>query len=301
MPRAEYEQYLRSQGASDEDVKALCEGSFAASAIRSFDASQAALASERSARAAAEQSVKDNQEWYDNSLLPAWQKLQSEGVANAAEASRYRTAILEAQKRGLVDVAKDLGFKPEELQQPSNPPANQPTGAGAPPASSTPANNGQYMTREEILGIARQEGKAIAIMAKMSAEHARLFPNAEPPDWPTLYDQAVAQKKPVAQFWEETYSVPAARKAADDKRKADAEAQVRADERKKVEMEFVSKYGNPDVRPMVPSRNVFAPSGSRPAGQDGQPRQPWQGSENALTISRVERAVKNEMERGVTH
>ena len=110
-------QFLKANGASDDDVKALTEGSFAGAAKRAFDAAfakaaaaEAAAADAVAARAKAEAAVAETSDWYNNTAMVEYNKMQNEVVAAKANEARARAALTVAQERGL------LGLVPLRLQ-----------------------------------------------------------------------------------------------------------------------------------------------------------------------------------------
>lgn len=279
-------EYLRSQGASEDDIKALTEGSFSGAANRAFSKLQADLTAESTARAAAESSIKDleqkSQSWYNEQIVPEFEKLRNKTITTEAELAKARTALLTAQKQGLLNVAKDLGYDPESNPTPQNPTA---TAAGS-------FDPNRYFTRDEILQIAQGEGDAIAIAQDIAYEHSRLFPD-KPLNFRELRKRAVAAKKPVEQLWMEEFHVADAR-AAQAKSAHDAElAKAREEGATAERQRLADQYGNPNTRPLAPSSSPFTP---RPA--TGRDKMPWDapGSSEALSNDRVARATKKVME-----
>lgn len=283
---ATYAEYLKSQGASEEDIK-LLDTPVARRIWEHTERRIVEIAKERDdAKAGATAYEERANAWYDeqkNNLSSA----KAAAATAAAEAARYRAALLTAHKQGMIDIAKDLGFKPEELEG-----AAPPTPPNTPPSS---GNGGfdpnKYFTREEILTIANGEGEAIAVVADIAGEHATLFPGQRL-NFRQLRQEAMAAKKSVEQHWMDKYKVAEAREA---RAKADKEAHeksIRDDERKKVETELASKWANPETRPPVTSSSPFAP---RPAGNTRSGKQPWETGENfenSLANDRVTRATQ---------
>ena len=83
-----FPEYLKSLGASDEDVKALNEGSFSSVARRAFEKMQSDLAAEheRADAAAAASVAYETQvnDWYNTKILPDQKKIQNEAVVAQA-------------------------------------------------------------------------------------------------------------------------------------------------------------------------------------------------------------------------
>lgn len=285
MPRAEYVQYLRNQGASDDDVKALTEGSFATAAIKAFDAQQAAAQQEIERAKAAAESDKAAYKaradaWYEEVAAPSLTKAQQDAIKANTEAARLRSLVAQSTDEGLKAVAKDMGFNLDGTRtEPAPNPAN-------------PANPGfdptRYFTKDDIVAIAEREGEAIAVAQDIAFEHRQLFPD-KPLNFRSLRAEAQAAKKPVEQFWMERYGVSAAREKRDSEAKAAYEAKLREEGRAEVRRQYAEAAANPGLAPGVTSINPTAP---RPAA--GRDKQPWdvnlegeKGSGN-----RVERAAK---------
>jgi hypothetical protein len=216
----------------------------------------------------------------------AWYEEQNKKVSNTerelvvvkANEARAREALLAAQKQGLLDVAKDLGYNPD----PVTPPNPNPGAPGFDP--------NKYFNRDEIIEIAQREGDAIAIAQDIAAEHRILFPD-KPLKFRELRAEAQQKKVSVEQLWMDRFGVAAAREAQA-KAARDAEVSKLVAEQVKVkEAEFISRYGNPDARPLAPSTS---PLTARPA--TGREKQPWDlgGGETGSNLQqdRVKRATE---------
>lgn len=278
MPRAEYVEYLKANGATDEDVKALADGSNAAAAIRAFDAMQARFTTESEARVRAEQAKSDYDKWYSEQWAPQYAEMQQKVALAEGNEAKARTVIQALQEQGLADLAKKMGYDP------AKPPA-------APPSDANAFDPNKYLTRDQILQIAQQEGEAIAIAQDIAAEHRVLFPD-KPLNFRDLRKEAVAAKKPVEQLWMDRFGVVAAR---ENKAKSERDAEVAklvADQLKVKEAEMVARFGNPDLRAPVPSTSPFT---TRP--NTTRDKQPWERNENDLQADRVARATQKVLER----
>jgi len=286
MPKNEYVEFLKANGASDEDVKALTEGSFAATAIRSFDAAQARIAAETAAAVKAKADAFAYQEkadkWWNEQAIPEYQKMERESTLAKANEARIVAAIKASQDEGLKAIAKEMGYPVDGAPANPNPNPNP-----ALPAGFDPKN---FVTTETLLQVAEREGDAIAIASDIAFEHRQLFPD-KPLNFREMRKAAVAAKKPVEQYWMETFGVTAAREAAATARQKAHDdaliAQGAAAEREKL----VSQYGNPDARPLQPSTSPFAVR-----KETGRDKQPWEAGESNLERDRVTRATKHVVE-----
>ena len=286
---AGYSEYLKSMGATDEEIK-LLDTPLARKAYDKLEDGVVRLSRERDdAQKNMEAYETRANSWYEENkgLLTS---AKAEAVSARAESGRLREALLAAQKQGLIDITKDLGLKMEELERGNPTPTPTPTPS---------AFDQDKFINEVILPIAEREGDAIAIAQDIAAEHSVLFPG-KPLRFRELRQRAVASKKSVEAQWMEEFGVPAARvaKAQADK---DKELQtVRSEERKKVEAEFAAKYAsNPFTRTLEPSSAPFAPrTGTDPRAG----KQPWEvGTAEQLHDTRVRKGTELALKREVTH
>jgi len=118
----------------------------------------------------------------------------------------------------------------------------------------------------------------------IAAEHASLFPGQRL-NFRELGTEARAAKKNLSEYWEQKYKVNDARAAQTAAAKLADENRIREDERKKVETEMASRYGNPMLRPPMPSDSPFA---RIKPGPDN--KQPWERSDRSG--ERVQRAAE---------
>jgi hypothetical protein len=281
MPRQEYIEYLRSQGASDDDIKALTEGSFAGPAIKAFDALQAkaaadAAAADRAARA----DVNSTWEEWRGRVETEYAGMANDAVAAKAEAARAKAVVLELQKQGaagLSDIAKRMGYEPD-----APPPA-------APPAGTPPAfDPKKFVSMDQLPALMEQEGDAMVLLQDIAAEHATLFPGQRL-NWRELRKEALAAKQPLEQFWMNKYKVSDARNAAAAAEQKRHDDSIRDETRKALEAEYAARGGsNPDLRLPGPSRHPFAPR-----AEGGRDKMPWEQNESALANSRVKRGTES--------
>ena len=273
-----YAEYLKSQGASDEDIKLLD----TAIGRKAYEA----MATQAAADAAEKARIEANAKAYED-RVNAWYEEQNKKVSDTerelvvvkANEARARKALMAAQEQGLLDVAKDLGYEPDK-----------PTTAAAPNLGAPGFDPNRYFTRDEIVEIATREGDAIAIAQDIAAEHRILFPD-KPLKFRELRAEAQQKKVSVEQLWMDRFGVAAAREAQA-KAARDAEVSKLVAEQVKVkEAEFISRYGNPDARPLAPSTS---PLTARPA--TGREKQPWDlgGGETGSNLQqdRVKRATE---------
>lgn len=263
---------LKSQGASEEDIKLLD----TPIARRAFEAQQQAVTDATTAAAASDKAKKDYEaqvdRWHNEQILPAYQRMEAESITSKAELAKAKAVLLSAQDAGLLKIAADMGFKQD----------------GTPAA---PVNNGtpnidtsKFVTADRLNELVETAGNGLAVLQDIVMEHAQLFPD-RPLKVRELRAAAVAERKSVEQYWSEKYGVPAAR----DKRDADAktayEARLRKEGADAATQAFADRYGNPDTRPLVPSVSPLAP---RTDGS-GRDKMPWDS--NDRSNDRVKKAT----------
>jgi len=263
-----YAEYLRSLGATEDEVKVMDTGI----ARRAFDKQQADLEAANTARDAAVRDRETNIKWVDEQIRPAYATMQNAVIKAQAEEARAKRALLSAQEQGLVDVAKDLGYDPA-------PPTTTPT------KTADGFDAARYMTRDEIVKLAADEGNAIAVAQDIAAEHAILFPGQRL-NFRDLLSEARRQNTTAEALWMTKYKVSEARATAEAKRVADHEAAIRKDEREKAQAEFASKYANPATSPLMPSTMSFTPRPNTP-----HDKQPWETSQSQRSNDRVMKVV----------
>ena len=268
---SKYGDFLKTQGATDEDVK-LLDTAVAAKAFDKMQADAAVLAGERdTVRNQYDTYQTQIQGWYaeNDGKLKA---MQNESISAKADAERYRGALLEAQKLGLIEVADNL-LKP---------------GTQTPPEKT---NEEKFISRDDFMRAADTFADNLAGLEDMMWEHHKLFPNSAPLRATELRREAVAAgNKSVINYWEQKYKVPEARAAAAQVAKDSEIAKWKLEGAKEKETELVSRFGNPDTRPLTPSTSPFT---RRPEAAGIRAKQPWDQPDGALSNDRVLRATQH--------
>ena len=275
-----YSEFLKSQGASDEDIKIL-DTPIAARAFAKMEADRDEAIANATQLDKQYKTYQDQvQSWYTENDAKN-KKLQEEVVTTRANEAKARAAILAIQEQGLGDIAEGLGYKVE-------PPKNNNT---APEFDAS-----KYIARDEFMKIADGIGSNLAALEDMVMEHKQLFPDT-PLRVSDLRREAIAANKTVPQYWEEKYRVSAARESSA-KAARDAEiAKWKSEGAKEKETELVSRMGNPDTRPLVPSRNPFTPR----KDDSLRAKQPWDHADGKLSNDRVLRATQNLVKSNLTN
>src|SRR5580765_486326 len=269
-----YAEYLKANGATEDEIKVLD----TAVSRRAFDKSQADAEEARAAAAKLEETMKNYEtrvnQWYTENDAKLKQ-VQNQAVTSAAEAARAKAALLEAQRQGMVDVAKDLGYEAE-------PPKQQPAQL-----------DDRYLSREAFAAAGETFAANLAGLLDAANEHARLFPGT-PFNADQLRREAQASGKTLLPYWEEKYKVREAREQAAQKQRDAEIAKWKQEGAKEKETELISRLGNPELRPLVPSKSPFA---VRPDDKLRADNQPWNKSETQLQNDRITRASQKLMER----
>jgi hypothetical protein len=181
---------------------------------------------------------------------------------------------MEAQRQGMVDVAKDLGYTPDE------------------PRPVVTAPDDRYLTMEKFQAAGGEFAAQLTGLLDAASEHARLFPGT-PFNAEQLRREATASGKTLLPYWEEKYKVRDAREAAAKKQHDDEIAKWKQEGAKEKEAQMASLYGNPEMRPLVPSKSPFTPRKDDALRSD----QPWNKSEVQLQNDRVQRVAQKLIER----
>jgi hypothetical protein len=281
---ATYAEYLKSQGASEEEIKIL-DTAIARRAYERMEEAVVRLDSEaKAAKAGANKYHEEVDTWFKKHD-EEFKSVESKMVAESARAAKAEAALRVAHERGMLDVAKDLGYNFDAPPVPDKSKEAQ------------PIDTSKFVTTDNIASLTERAGDGLAVLQDIVLEHMQLFPT-QPLKVRELRSAAVKANKSVEQYWLETFKVDEAR-AAQTKRIADAhEAELRKQITETVSAEFASKYGNPDLRPLHPSTNFLTP---RPAAN--REKAPWETGLDGEggSSDRVRRATANALKMQQTH
>jgi hypothetical protein len=285
--KMEFAEYLKSQGASPEDIKALTEGSFSGVARKAFEKlqSDAAEATRKGveAEANAAKYKEDAEKWFNEKAVPEYNRMERESTLAKANEARIVAAVLASQDEGLKEIAKQMGYPTNGSPNPNpNPNPNPALPAGFDPA--------KFVTMDTLNPLMDRVGENLATLEDMVSEHVQLFPSVRL-SVRELRKEALAAKKNVYEYWEQKYKVPDARTAAEAARqKAHDDLLIKqgADAERE---RMTSLYGNPETRPLATSTSPFATR-----KETGRDKQPWEAGESNLERDRVSRATKHVVE-----
>jgi hypothetical protein len=260
-----YEEYLKSMGATPEELKVLV----TPVSTKAFEKVQADMAEAERQKAIAQTDFQNIRDWYDTKALPSYEKMQRETVEARGERAKALELLKAAQDAGLAELADKMDDK-------KNAPNPNPTHPDFDP--------NKYVSKDEISGFVNSAGSGLAQMQDDVLEHMQLFPTQRL-NVTALREKAVKAGKDFHTMWMQEYNVEAARKAADDAAKEAERKKWMAEGAAAKETELVSKFANPETRPMTPSNSPFA---ARPA--TGRDKMPWESGDKSA--ERVERATR---------
>jgi len=266
-----YAEFLKSQGASDDDLKVLD----TPIARKAWEAQLKAVNDAQAAANASKAKVDEYQKWYEEVAEPTAQRYMQERDIEKSNRAAVEAQLKSLQESGLIKMANQ-----EEEEQNKNKGGNPPN-----------FDPNKYVTLDTLTQVADREGDAIAIAQDIAFEHARLFPE-KPLNFRQLRKDAVAQKKSVEALWMEQFGVTAAREAR-------AKSQQEAHE-KKIAEDAVNEYkkshatSNPNLLIPSPSSNPF--TGRLPSQVEKDTKPPWQRSDADLQNSRVNKVLSKHPE-----
>lgn len=244
-----YSEHLRANGATEDEVKLLD----VPAARKAFDAISA------DAEARVLDYKKKADDWYTDTIKPAYDKSQADATKAIADAARLRSLVASSQDDGLRKVAEEMGYKLD--------------GTAAPKVAPTTENlldTSKFVTVDALKQMTDNVGAGLAALQDMVAEHMQLFPDKRL-DVRSLRTEAVAAGKQVYDYWQTKYGVLAAREAADKLARETHEAKLRKEGRDAAIAEFANNNANPNMVPGSTSTNVLAPRASA-----GREKQPWE-------------------------
>jgi len=264
-----YAEMLKSQGATEDDVKLLA----TPLAERVYAKQQADLTAATAAATKATQQAAAYQKWHDEEATPYVAKLEIERNSARVEAAAANARIKAAQDAGLLEVADDAAARAAA--------ADAAAKAGAMTFDPTKHN---LVTGDTFSAALSLEADAIATAQDISYEHSQLFPG-KPLNFRELRKEALSTKTPIETLWMNKYGVQAARDA---RATADKAAEV-----KRIKEEGVNEYRsthsvtNPMTGIAATSVNPF--TGKVPSASDAP--SPWLRSDSEKVNSRVNKVL----------
>lgn len=288
---AKLEEVLKASGFTDEEIAAnatiLADPKLRGALEGSFGKMETTLDGYKS----------ENERW------AKWHETEGKPVLDLYEKERNDARAELAAAKERLKIAEEGGFVPSGVHgREGAGAAAAAAGAGAPAPFDPKAH--KLVTTDDIARYADLEGDAIAMMQDLSAEYQQLtgknlleYSTADSEGRVmrgarALRQEALKSGKRMDVYVAEKFDFAGKRQAAADAQRKSAEDAIRADERAKVTKE----YGDPNLRPLMPSRDPFIPRNG-----DGKVTHPWENDQTAVQrrSARLERAMNTQMTGGV--
>lgn len=221
--------------------------------------------------------------WFTQEITPEHQALLKRTADAEAEAASAKAKFESYQKSGMFKQGgADAKKAAEEAEAAAEKARQEAKGAGL--------DTSKFVSNETFQQAYEKTGEAIAVATNIVTQHMQLFPG-QYIDMEQLQQEARKAKKPVKEYWESKFNVPAKRIEIAAKEKTAYEDGIRADERKKLQIEFGGS--NPNLQIGVQSNNPFVIK-----KQSTTNKQPWEQNANEITRTRVQQAIEKAAGRG---
>lgn len=263
-----YAELLKSQGATDDDIKILA----TPLAERVYAKQQSDLATAQAAADKATKQAAAYQEWYNTQALPYLSDVESKLKVSEATLTGERARLKALQDAGLIEVAEQS--EAEKLA------AVEAAKRGAPTFDPT-----KFVPREQFNELAVKAADSITLVADLAQEHASLGLPAV--SWRALKAEAAAASQDVETYWKAKFNVDAKRSERDLAVKAAYEKKVGEDAVAKYRQEHPASGVNPALGFGGPSVNPF--TGKVPSASDAT--QPWARSDSEKVNSRINKVL----------
>jgi len=262
-----YEEMLRAQGASDDEVKLLN----TPTAQRLFAKQAADLAAANDAATKAKTQAESYQKWYNEQALPYVSEVESKLKVSEATLTGERARLKALQDAGLIEVAaQDDAAK---------------AAAAAAAGGTSTFDPAKFVPREQFNELAVKAADSITLVADLAQEHASL--GLPPVSWRTLKQEAAAANQDVETFWKTKFNVEAKRSERAATEKSTYEKKIAEDAVAKWKQEHPSSGVNPALGFGAPSSTPF--TGRIPSASDA--KQPWQRSDSERVNSRISKVL----------
>jgi len=277
---AKLEDVLKAQGFTDEDIAAqatlLNDPKFRGALEKSYDVLESTLNNYKT----------ENEgwaKWHEDHGKPTLALYEKDMTDAKAEAASLRERLRLAEQNGFAP------RREEEIKVPSG------ETKSAPEAFDPKKHN--LVTQDDVAKFADMEGRAIAMAADLNEEYRHLTGGKSLFDYTVerdgrtlrgmvaLREEAIQARKPLDQYVGEKFDFQGKRQAIAEAQRKAAEDAIRADERSKV----MGQYGDPNQRPMMPSRDPFIP---RPPAEKA--KMPWEITSTDRRNARVQRAMESQ-------
>lgn len=282
---AKLEELLKAQGFTDEEIAANATALSDPKLRGALESGYSKLESTLSSFKA------ENDKW------ASWHASEGKPILDLYEKERNDARAELAGARERLKIAEEAGFVPTSSHKEPTTPTQQMQNQPFDPKAH------KLVTTDDIARYADLEGDAIAMMNDLSSEYQRLTGKALL-DYSTEIDgrtvrgaralrqEALKAGKRMDDYVADKFDFAGKRAAAADASRKAAEDAIRLDERAKVTKE----YGNPNLRPLMPSREPFIPRNA-----EGKVTHPWEGdmTQAQRRTQRLERAMQTQSTGGV--
>jgi len=266
---ATYAEFLKSSGASDEDIKLLD----TPVARKAYERLEAAVVEKENARVAAEKKTAKYQEWYENEALPYTANVEAKLKTAEATLVGERARLKALQEAGLIEVA-------------ANDDAARAAAAAAAASGAPTFDPAKFVPREQFNELAVKAADSITLVADLAQEHSAL--GLPPVSWRALKSEASAAGQDVETYWKTKFNV--------DQKRAEKSAAAVAAHEAKIAEQAIAKYKqehpasavNPALGFGSPSSNPF--TGKVPSASDAQ--HPWNRSDSEKVNSRINKVLQ---------
>ncbi len=278
------EEILKSEGWTDADIAAQATLLNDPKFRGAVEKHGGAIASERDAY------NKQNDGW------ATWHETTGKPALSAYEKQVADARAESASLKERLKFAEEQGYAPRR-DEPKETPKEQPM-----PNGTFDYKAQGLITKDDLNGtvshFADVQGQAIAMVADLTARYRSLTGNdlidySTQVDGRTLYGvealraEAIAAGKRIDEYAAQKFDFQGKQQARAEANRLKAEEAIRADERSKV----AQQYGDPNVRPMMPSNNPFIPGKRENQGM------PWeQGNSQDRRRERIQRALTTQVQ-----
>jgi hypothetical protein len=266
---ATYAEFLKSQGATDEDIKILD----TPVAQRAFAKMEAAAADEKNARLAAEKKTAAYQTWYERDALPYVTETEYKLKATEATLVGERARIKALQDAGLLEIA-------------SQDEAAKAAAAAAAAAGQPMFDASKYVPREQFNELAIRAADSITLVADLAQEHSSL--GLPPVSWRVLKNEAAAVNQDVETYWKTKFNVEAKRSERAATEQAARDKKIADDAIAGWKAAHPQSAVNPALGYGVPSSTPF--TGKVPSASDAT--QPWLRSDSERVNTRITKVLQ---------
>jgi hypothetical protein len=263
-----YAELLKSQGATDDDIKVLA----TPLAERVYAKQQEAIVAAQAAADKAAKQAESYQKWYNEQALPYVSEVESKLKVSEATLTGERARLKALQEAGLIEVAAqdDAAKKAAEEAAKRGEVNFDPT---------------KFVPREQFNELAIKAADSITLVADLAQEHTAL--GLPPVSWRTLKAEAAAANQDVESYWKTKFNVDQKRSERAATEKAAYEKQIADAAVAKWKQEHPASAVNPALGFGALSSNPF--TGKVPSASDAQI--PWNRSDSEKVNSRINKVL----------